>query len=245
MMLLRIPDEERLAAARTEFEAALAIDPEYGEALSALAWTWLKEFGGRKGADPEASLEAGFEAARKGVSFDDGSAFAHYVMSTAYVWKEETALSLAELEHALALNPFYVRARMARGNRLELATDRAEEGIEEMRRALALSPRDPDRYWYFAAISRALVVAGRHAEALDWIERALGVRPEDPNLLHRRAICLAQLDRPEDARADLDACERLKPGFVASRREWRPYTDAARNEAFFAGLKRHRLGGWS
>jgi hypothetical protein len=62
-------------------------------------------------------------------------------------------------------------------------------------------------------------------------------------MLFRRAICLAALDRVEDARAALEASEALTPGFLESRLSWRPYEDA-RDDILFAGLRRHRLGGW-
>ena len=41
----------------------------------------------------------------------------------------------------------------------------------------------------------------------------------------------------EEARVTLQECERIRPGFVNKRAEWRPYPDLARNEKLFAGLK--------
>ncbi len=47
--------------------------------------------------------------------------------------------------------------------------------------------------------------------------------------------------RLEEARAALDRCERLQPGFVAQRADWRPYHDPAANEHLLEGL---RMAGW-
>ena len=41
-----------------------------------------------------------------------------------------------------------------------------------------------------------------------------------------------------EARAALRECEHLQPGFVASRVNWRPYTDEDRNEYLRVGLER-------
>jgi class 3 adenylate cyclase/tetratricopeptide (TPR) repeat protein len=241
---LRNPNVENLLQAQNEFKAALAIDPGYGEAWSSLGWAYLKEFGFGLSDDPQAILQKGYEATMKGVELSDKSPFAHYALSTAYVWRKERELSLKELEQAIRLNPWYTRARVALLNRRELSDPSLGiETAEELRKALALSPREPDRGFYFWSIARIYLVAGEALEALDWADRAVSVRPSDPNMLFRRAICLAALDRVEDARAALEASEALTPGFLESRLSWRPYEDA-RDDILFAGLRRHRLGGW-
>jgi adenylate cyclase len=150
------------------------------------------------------------------------------------------SLSLAELERTLELNPFFARAHLALGNRLELV-GRSEEGVARLRRALELNPRDPERHTYLAFLSRALVVQGEYEEATQLAERAVGLSPQNPDMLYRLAVCLAHLDRVEEARELLARCERIRPGFVAKRRSWRPYNDDARNALFFAGMDRHGL----
>jgi hypothetical protein len=47
-----------------------------------------------------------------------------------------------------------------------------------------------------------------------------------------------QLAAIEEARAALAECERLSPGFLTRRADWRPYPDMKRNQLVFAGLKR-------
>jgi hypothetical protein len=43
--------------------------------------------------------------------------------------------------------------------------------------------------------------------------------------------------KPDEARASLKACNELSPGFVASRRDWRPYVDDAKNEKLRDALR--------
>ncbi len=92
-------------------------------------------------------------------------------------------------------------------------------------------------------LSRAYLSAGRYKNALDSSQKAVGLRPDQPLAHYRLAICLAHLDRAEEARAALRQCERLSPGFLKNREGWQPYADPARNEHFFAGLRRYNLFG--
>ena len=243
MSHLRKPDFSELKNAQQAFLAAIEMEADYGEAWAALAWAYLKEYGFAGSENSPETLEKGYEAAKKGVLYADKSPFAHHSMSTAYVWRGEKELSLRELEHALQLNPYFSRARIAYNNRRELSDPAVGlEAAEEMRKALALSPREPDRGFYFWSIARINLVAGDCIEALDWIDRAVSVRPNDPNMYYRRAICLAALDRVDEAKEALATCDRLSPGFVEHRRDWTPYDDD-RNDLIFAGMRRHNLGG--
>ena len=84
--------------------------------------------------DREAALKLAFEATRKAIALDDGSAVAHLCLGTTYIWAGETALGLAEAQIALQLNPNFAYAGMAVGNRLDLM-GQTEEGIAQMERA--------------------------------------------------------------------------------------------------------------
>ena len=64
------------------------------------------------------------------------------------------------------------------------------------------------------------------------------LRPDHADAHFRLATCLAHLNLGEATRAALDEYERLSPGFVAKRADWRPYPDAPSNDRFFAGVRR-------
>jgi tetratricopeptide (TPR) repeat protein len=168
-------------------------------------------------------------------------------MSTAHVWRGEKELSLKELEHAIELNPYFTRAKLALYNRRELANPAVGlEAAEGLRKTLALSPREPDRAFYFWAIARISLVHGQYLEALDWADRALSVQPKNPMNLFRRALCLAALDRVDEAKQMLAECEARSPGFVEKQRDWRPYDKSDfRNDELFSGFRRHGLAGWT
>ena len=66
-------------------------------------------------------------------------------------------------------------------------------------------------------------------------------RPDDPRAPAVLAISLAHLGQREEARAALDACERVRPGFAERWAFLRQYRISADNEHILEGL---RKAGW-
>ena len=52
------------------------------------------------------------------------------------------------------------------------------------------------------------------------------------------ALALAHLGRLEEAKAMLDQCDNLSPGFTQARRDWKPYADPLSNRRLLEGLSR-------
>lgn len=228
------------ARARRSFEAAVALDPGYSDAFAgiALSHTWDLIFAAPT--DRAASVGEARRAAERAVGLDTRSSLARLALGAAHVWHEDFAAAIVETERSVELNPSNAEARLALGNRLDLI-GRPEEGIVQIRLGLRLNPLDARDHVYMGYLARAHISLGQHEAALDWARKALERRPHDPDLLFRFAICLAHLDDAAGARRALERAERSRPGFLEGRLSWRPYSDAARNERFFEGLRRHRL----
>ncbi len=231
---------EGTASSLRMFQAAVDLDPNYCDAWARLGWCHARLVMLRCVEDPGPSLERGFQAARKAVALDDGNALAHLALGTVHVWNEETALGLGEAQIALQLNPNFAIAAMAVGNRLDLMGE-AEAGIAQMERALRLNPRDPNRARYMAYLSRAYAAKGEYERASDWAQKAMLLRPNHPETLFRCAVCLAHLDKVEEARELLDRCNAIDPAYVPKMAGWRPYPDETRIERLLGGLRRHGL----
>lgn len=228
------------ALARSSFEQALQLDPEYSDAFTGLAFSYLRDVRPAAASDRGALIAKGLEAARRGLALNQESSMAHLAFGEAHVWLEEFDVAIPETEFAIELNPSNAIARMGLGNRLDLI-GRTVEGIAQMERGLKLNPRDPWRFNYMGFLARAHISLGDFETALQWTREAVQLRPDLPDLHFRLAVCLAHFDRTEEANAALEECERLRAGYVRSRRTWQPYADVARNERFFAGLDRHGL----
>jgi tetratricopeptide (TPR) repeat protein len=195
----------------------------------------------RRTEDREHSVRSAFELARKAIELDDGSAVAHLCLGSAHVWRGELEQGLLQAQRALTLNPSYALAALAVGNRLDLLGD-AARGIAQMERSLLLNPRDPARWHYMGYLSRAHGARADHTSALRWAEQARALKSEDAEACFRVLMCLANLDRVDEARAMRDECERLEPGYMKNRAAaWSPYRDEERNAALFAGVRRHGL----
>lgn len=231
-------DNER---ARKLFEQATERDPSYAEAWARRGWTHIRDIDMRATDDREHSVRSAFELARHAIALEDGSAVAHLCLGSAHVWSGQLEQGLLQAQRALTLNPSYALAALAVGNRLDLLGD-AARGIAQMERALRLNPRDPARWHYLGFLSRAHGALGDHATALRWAEQGRALKPEDAEVCFRVLLCLANLDRVDEARALRDECERLEPGYMQSRAPaWSPYRDEERNAVLLAGVRRHAL----
>ncbi|MGA8261453.1 MAG: adenylate/guanylate cyclase domain-containing protein [Arenicellales bacterium] len=240
MDLINRHTSEDHESARKMFKAAIGLDPDYAGAWAGLALSYLVGISLVGTDERQDLLEKGSEAAMRAVELDNRSSFAHYVLGVAYAWREQFSKSINEAEIALQLNPYYAQAHMGLGNRLDLV-GRTAEGISKLEQALRLSPRDSFCPLMMAYLSRAHLGQGHPLEALEWIEKAVNLQPRNPDLQYRYAVCLAHLDRVEEAKKALNECERLQPGFLKKREHWRPYSDDERNQRFFAGMVRHHL----
>ena len=225
------------ARARSHFRQAIRLDASYSDAFMGLANGLLRDIFVGAAVSREQTLAKGFEAAREAVALDTNSSSAHLSLGHAYVWAEDYASAVSETELAVELNPSNAHARMALGNRLDLI-GKTTEGIAQMMRSLQLNPRDPTRFNYMGYLARAHITLGEYEKALQWARKAAQLRPDQPGVHFRLAVCLGHQGLVEEAKAALAECERLQPGFVAKRTTWRPYSDEARNEHFFAGLRR-------
>jgi TolB-like protein/DNA-binding SARP family transcriptional activator/pimeloyl-ACP methyl ester carboxylesterase len=229
------------ARALAKFERAVALDPDYSDGWTGIAYSHLRDIDLGCSGDRQQAIGRAFAAARRAVSFDPASSTAHLCLGQAYVWAEQLDLALAETAQAVELNPNDAHARMAFGNRLDLA-GRTEEGIAQLEHSLQLNPRDPNRFTYMGYLARANVRMGRYETALSWARKMVDLKPDYADAHYRLAICLAHLDQADDARRELDECERLQPGFLKKRVGWRPYPDPTANDQFFAGLRRLESG---
>lgn len=220
------------------FRNALEHDPNYCDAWARLAWALAQDVQFNCPVDHSSAIAEAFECARKAVVLDSNSSLAHMSLGTVHIWANETAQGLAEAQMALELNPNFAHAAMAVGNRLDLV-GQAHEGIEQMKRALLLNPRDPVRWHYMAYLARAYTSLGDYEMAVTWSEKATRLRSDIPEPLFRHAVILAHLDQVDEARRLLARCDSLDPEFLASKANWSPYPDPARNAQVMAGLRRH------
>ncbi len=122
------------------------------------------------------------------------------------------------------------------GNKSDLAGD--PEGIPRMIRAQQLNPQDSQRHGHLSFLARAYVNAHQYERALETARLAIQRRPDYPPAHFIRASALGHLGEAQQAQEELEECERLHPGFLASRADWRPYTEGESNRHLREGLRK-------
>lgn len=236
-------DVEGNAAAVKEFEAALAADPEYANALAGIAWAdWL--YHTTINVYQDEKKYSAFANAEKSLLLADNAvahrvlAKKHYAAPTHIVTSRAPHLAVAELEAALSIEP----------NNPDLLADLAdvlpfagqpEKAVEMVRKAIRLNPEHPK--WYQRPLGIGLLltgdIAGAEVELSKWLEDETIMVDYQLWL----ASALAQIGKIEEAGEALDylrvhAGGALPTTEYALNRKW-PLTGAA-HDIFHRGLRR-------
>ena len=90
-------------------------------------------------------------------------------------------------------------------------------------------------------MARAHLTARRYEEAAEWARKAIQWRDDAPLSHLILAASLGHLGQSNDARAALDKCESIRPGYVAERDNWHPYNNVEDEEHLFDGLRKAGL----
>ncbi|WP_193371250.1 BTAD domain-containing putative transcriptional regulator [Pelagibius marinus] len=235
---LRSWTENDTVMARRMFEKAVELDPGYSEAFADLAWTHSRDLLMEWSEDREHSIERMHAAAKRAVELDDSSSLAHYRLSTAYLWRNEHELAIAEGRQAVELNPMSADALHALGNKIDLAGD--PDGIPMMERALMLSPLHPQRNMQLTFLARAYLNIHQYEKATETAREAIQRQPDYPHAYYILAAALGHLEDKESAGVALAKCEEVHPGFVERRSGWAPYLKPESNAHLHEGL--HKAG---
>jgi TolB-like protein/Flp pilus assembly protein TadD len=223
--------------ARELFLQALEHDPAYCKAFAGIALSYNRDLMLGHAPSREEAADNALKNARKAVALDRLDSYANAILGMAYIWsgqREEARLSFLR---AVELNPSHGYARASLGNILDLM-GQSEEGIAMMEDGIRLNPDAPNMRHIYTFLARALIGAHRYEEAVEWARRGINADPGNPNAQFLLAAALAHLGRIKEAGIALGRCERIQPGFVAARADWRPYQDSERNEHILDGIRK-------
>ena len=152
------------ADAQALLERAIAIDPNYGQALGLLATSHM--FSVHMGwADKAICADRRARGAGGAARADSEDPWAHHALGCIHLFARRFDDALAEFEPALRLNPNFSLAQGYYGLALAYC-GRWAEADETARRALRLSPRDPFSAIYYGVASYAQFVGRNYDEAM-------------------------------------------------------------------------------
>ena len=235
MPLVRQRTQEGNAKARALFSRAISIRPDYADAYAGLAMSYHQDILIGIAKNRTATATKAMGAAQKAIECDEALSWAHHELSTAYQWLNLLDDALDEARIAVDLNPNDAYALHALGNKSDLAGE--PSGTALMEKAQKLNPEDASRHMHLTFLARAYLNIGDHGVAVERARQAIRRQPDYAPAHYILAIALAHLGERDEARATLDKCDELSPGFIQSRQNWRPYADPASNDRLHEALR--------
>ena len=154
--------------AKDHFEQAIALDPDYVDAMAELSWVYvfLSYFGFNSEAGKSEFLHASEhsrEYAERAVSLDGGNATGHAALGYYHLDTGNHDKSLQHFEKAIRLNPNSSRVlgqyAMYLGN-----TGQTDNAIAMVGSAIRLDPHPPE--WLYDALGEICWLGGRYQQAI-------------------------------------------------------------------------------
>jgi TolB-like protein len=191
---------------------SLAHAPDFSEAYARLGYAMVLESVYFEGPTDRSHLGEALRLAERAVALDDQEANSLFSLGRVQLARGEYARSIDALETALALNPWHALSYCGLGDTL-VSDDQPEAAIPCFERALALSPQDPFRWAFMSYRSLAHMFLGDHAAAIHWARSATLVPNAHYWARAKLVSWLAHAGDLDDARANVPALMRARPGF--------------------------------
>jgi TolB-like protein/Tfp pilus assembly protein PilF len=196
-------------AAQALLEKAIAIDPNYGQALGVLAASHT--FGAHMGwADMATATPVAERSAMAAILADSEDPWAHQALGCAHLFMRRFDDSLAEFELALRLNPNFSLAQGYYGLALSYC-GRWEEADTAARRALRRSPRDPFSAIYCGIAGYAQFVGRNYDEAMRLSRDGIRQRGDFVGAHRVLTAAAAMVGQDDVASAALQELRRVQP----------------------------------
>jgi len=228
------------AAAQALLGKAIAIDPNYGQALSVLATSHM--FGVHLGwAELARAAPIAEDAAARAVQFDPEDAWAHTALGSVYFSTRRLGDALAEFETALRLNSNFCLAQGYYALALSYA-GRTEDSFKAAHRAIRLSPRDPSLAIYYGIAGYARFTTRQYEEAIALAREAVRHRGDLTGAYRVLAVSAGMSGDKGTAEMALAELRRTQPNlslaWIATQLPWG--NDADR-EHYLEGFRRAGL----
>ena len=226
--------------ARSLFEKAIEIDPNFALAYAYLAYTYYSSVAVQWNDMPrEEALTKGLELAGRALELDPALPFANLIMGDLLLRRHEYAEAIVWVKKAIALNPNDPEGYAGLANILSFV-NRAAEALPLVEQAIRLDPLYPPVYDMY--IGRSLVMSGDYARSLPPLRECTRRVPAFWPCRAYLAVGLAQIGQDGPARAEL--AEMLKYYPVKSVAAYRANSDAQpgpQTEIIYSGLEKAGL----
>lgn len=234
-------------AARKALEEALKKDPNDAEAVSQLALALVRDyFHNWNHVTPE-DLASAEEAIGNVLEKDQSIAIAHLADGYIRQAKGDHQGALAAFDKALDRNRNLALAWSQKANIL-IYLGRANEAPALVKKAITISPGDPDLGIFYLIMGRAHFATRDYGEAINWLQKSVQFQPA---FWRNRAYLISayalagQIQQHEAQAALSEYREKFKHWGVQEIRDWfaktqpNPHSQVAANlQEFFVGLEK-------
>ncbi|MGC2316448.1 MAG: winged helix-turn-helix domain-containing tetratricopeptide repeat protein [Bradyrhizobium sp.] len=222
----RVTRQDNMVA-QALLEKAIAIDPNYGHALSVFATSHM--FSVHLGwADIATSAPIAERAALAAIQADGDDPWAHNALGSVYFSTRRLDDSLAEFELALQLNPNFSLAQGYYSLALSYS-GRWQEAYDAAQRAIRLSPRDPSSAIYHGVAAYAQFVGRNYRRAIDLAREAIRQRGDLTGAYRVLTVAASMAGQTEVAAAALQELRRTQPNislaWIANQLPWKLAAD--------------------
>lgn len=226
------------AEARAHFERAIELEPGFARAYAGLAMTHALHAIYGHGPQVAASLEKAETIARQGLAIDETLPQLHYAMGLVEMYRGDLAAAAAEVSRAIELRPSFADGYGLMAWILHFA-GRPDEGLEAMRRAIALNP-------HVTALYRTVKAAlhyelGQLDQARALLEESVEMNPDQLLTRVYLAAVYAATGQIESAQWQVDEIQALDAGFRLDLAYGFPIRDPRYRARFLADLARAGL----
>jgi TolB-like protein/DNA-binding winged helix-turn-helix (wHTH) protein len=197
------------------FHRAIELDPSLAEAYGYLSYALVLSMVYFEADPSEERLEKAVTVGRKGVELDDQDGLLRFMYGRALLARKAYGDALAELETAVALNPYLAVSYCGLGDTLAYE-GRISEAIPYFQKAIDLSPYDPLRWAFCSYRALAHIFAREFELAFDWAQRATRVPNAHYWAFAHCVSALGHLERPEELVVAKRELLQRKPDFSCS-----------------------------
>lgn len=227
-------------AAQALLQRAIAIDPDYGQALALSATNHM--FGVHLGwTDLATAAPAAERAALAAIAADGDDAWAHTALGSVYFSTRRLNQSLAEFELALQLNPNFSLAQGYYALALSYC-GRWADAYAAAQRAIRQSPRDPSSAIYYGIAGYAQFVGRNYQQAIALAQEATRQRGDLTGAYRVLTVAAGMTGQIELARTALQELRRSQPNislaWIATQLPWQHDAD---REHYLEGFRRAGL----
>jgi TolB-like protein/class 3 adenylate cyclase/tetratricopeptide (TPR) repeat protein len=238
--LMNARTREDATVARELLQKAIALDPNYAQAHSLLAF--VLALGVHSGWEPrDSALALATDAAQRALRLDVDDPWTHAALGFSLVLSRRVADGVAEYERAVALNPNFAFGYTMLGAAY-CYLGRGNDAMTQIDKAERLSPRDlltlGNRGFNNVMRAAACLVASRYQEGAHFARQALVENPTSTPAWRQLLINCSLGGEIIEAKSALRAVKRLQPDIsIRWIEEWLPFVRSEDRQKYIEGFR--------